>query len=86
MRTRVLLSIISGGITRVDDLLGDVFAQRLVGDVGAVLGRDDDGVDADRLAVVVFDRDLRLAVGTEVVEHAVAARARQALARACARA
>ena len=31
------------------------------------------------LAVVVFDRHLRLAVGPEVVEHAVAPRARQPL-------
>ena len=37
-----------------------------------MLRGDDDGVDADRTAVVVFDRDLRLAVGPQVVHHAVA--------------
>ena len=47
--------------------------------IGAVLGGDDDRVDADRTAVVVLDRDLRLAVGPEIVEHAVAPRAREAL-------
>ena len=34
------------------------------------------GVDTNRLASFVLDGDLRLAVGPEVVEHAVAARAR----------
>ena len=43
-------------------LLDDVLAHRLVGDERAVLARDDDGVDADRLVAVVLDGDLRLAV------------------------
>ena len=81
---RVFLSRMLSGNDAVDDLLGDVLAQRLVGDLGAVLGGDDDGVDANRLVAVVFDRDLRLAVGPEVVEHAVAPRARETLAPACA--
>ncbi len=46
--------------------------------VGTVLSGDDDGVDPNGLAVVVFDRDLRFAIGPEVVEHAVTPRAGQA--------
>ena len=37
----------------------------LVRDVGAVLGGDDDGIDADRSPVAVFDGHLRFAVGTD---------------------
>ena len=41
--------------------------QLFVGDALGVLGGDDDGVDADRLAVlVVLHRDLALAVGAEI--------------------
>ena len=43
----------------------------------AVLAGDDDGVDAQRAVAVVFDGHLRLAVGPEVVEHAVTPRARK---------
>ena len=42
-------------------------------DERAVLAGDDDRVDADRLVAVVFDGDLRFAVGAQVVERAVAA-------------
>ena len=73
------MSIISPGMTLFDDLLRDVGAQRLVRHEVAVLRRNDHRVDADRLALVVLDRDLRLAVGTQIVEHAVTPRARQAL-------
>ena len=73
-----------GGDDAIDDLLDEVAAHLLVGHVFAMLARDDDRIDANGLAAFVFDGDLRLAVGTEVVEHAVATRARQALARACA--
>ena len=81
---RLACRIISAGITRLT--IFSVMSSRSVSlvHVGAVLGRDDDRVDADRLVAVVFDADLRLAVGPQVVETAVAARARQALARACA--
>ena len=56
-------------------MIFSVMSSRIVSlrDVRAVLGGDDDGVDADRLVAVVLDRDLRLAVGPEVVERAVAA-------------
>ena len=63
----------------VDDLLGDVFLHRLLRDERAVLGGKDDRVDPHRRVAVVLDRDLRLAVGPQVVEHAVAPRAGQAL-------
>ena len=66
-----------GGNHAADDLVDDVLAQRVVRDERAVLRRDDDGVDADRLGAVVFNGDLGLAVGAEVVEDAVAPRARQ---------
>ena len=62
-----------------DDLVDDVLAQRVVADGRAVLGRDDDRVDAHGAAAVVLDGHLRLAVRPQVVEHAVAARARQPL-------
>ena len=51
----------------VDDVLADLGAKLLGGDVFAVLGRDDDGVDANGLAVDVFDRNLTLAVGAQIV-------------------
>ncbi len=48
--------------------------------VGAVLGREDDGVDAHGAVVlVVLDRDLGLAVGTQVGERAVLADLGEAL-------
>ena len=49
-------------------------------DLGVVLGREHDGVDAHRAVVrVVLDRDLGLAVGTQVVERAVLAHLGQSL-------
>jgi hypothetical protein len=39
----------------VDDLLADVGAELLVGNFRAVLRGDDDGVHANRAAVVVLD-------------------------------
>ena len=47
---------------RQDDRLDDVGAEPLGADVGVVLGGDDDGPDPLRDAVLVLDRDLRLAV------------------------
>ena len=54
-------------------------AHLFVGDVFPVLARDDDRVHAHGLAAFVLDRHLRLAVRPQVVEHAVAPRARQPL-------
>ena len=46
---------------RLDDLLDDELVDFCVRDVGRVLRRDDDRVDADRRVAVVLDRDLALA-------------------------
>ena len=69
----------SAGITRVT--IFSVMSSRRVSfeTSGAVLSGDDDRVDADGTAVVVFDRDLRLAIGTEIIEQAVTPRARESL-------
>ena len=64
----MFLSRMLFGDDAVDDLLGDVVAERLVGDLGAVLRGHDDRVDANRPVAVVFDRHLRLAVGPEVIQ------------------
>ena len=69
----------SAGNHPLDDLFGDVVAEGLVRDERAVLSGDDDRVDPDGTAVVVFDRDLRLAIGTEIIEQAVTPRARESL-------
>ena len=64
----------------VDDVLLDVGLERGVLDVGVVLGREHDGVDAQRAVVlVVLDGDLGLAVGTQVAERAVLADLGEAL-------
>ena len=61
------LGVEVGRQQRVDDVLDQVGAQLLVEvDAAGVLGRDQHGVDADRLAVLVDDRHLRLAVGAQV--------------------
>jgi hypothetical protein len=57
----------------VDDLLQDVLAHGLhLHEVGMLRG-DDDGLDAHRLAPVVFDRHLALPVRAEVVQDLVLA-------------
>ena len=75
-----------GGDDGLDDVLHDFGAELLVGEgaVGVAVGElgvlsgDDDGVDADGLVVgVVLDRDLGLAVGTQVGELAVLANFRE---------
>ena len=63
----------------LDDLVGDRFRERLVGDVGRVLRRDDDGIDADRPAVAILDRHLRLGIRTEKRHAARLADLRQTL-------
>ncbi len=69
---------------RIDDVLLHFGAQRFGGNVVVVLGGNDHGVDADRLAVVVFDTDLALAIGAEELELAGSANFAQLAARACA--
>ncbi len=55
----------------LDDVLFDFFPQRLDLDQVAVLAGNDDGVDPDRLALIVFHRHLALPVGPQVVEGLV---------------
>ena len=56
-------------MTSLDDRLANL-ARR---DVSRVLRRDDDGVDGDRLLVLVHHRDLRLAVRAQPLDVAAAA-------------
>ena len=58
---------------RVDDLVEDRFAERLVLHALRVLRRDDDRVDARDLAAFVLTGDLGLAVGAEPVDLALLA-------------
>lgn len=75
-----LLIKVLGGDGGLDDLLEDLLAEVLSGDVGRVLGRDDDGVDADRdngtVVVLVLNGDLGLGVGAEPGQAAVTAGSR----------
>lgn len=61
----------------LDDLLLDLLSELLGGDIGAVLSRDDYGVDAEgndgTVVVLVLNSDLGLGVGSEPGEGAVAA-------------
>ena len=79
IRTRVFLSIISAGITRLT--IFSVMSSRSVSFVTSELCCVETTTVSTRtgLVAVVFDGDLRLAVGPEVVEDAVAPRARQPL-------
>ena len=62
------------GQLRLDDELLDVGGEQLLDrDVLGVLGGDDDGVDGDRLVVLVDDGDLGLAVGPQVGHRPVLA-------------
>ena len=61
------LGVEIGGQQRVDDVLDQVGAQLLLQvDPAGVLGRDQDRVDADGTTVLVDDRHLGLAVGSQV--------------------
>lgn len=75
-----LLIEVLGGDGSLDDLVEDLLAELLGGDVGAVLGRDDDGVDTERdngtVVMLVLDRDLGLGVGAEPRQGAVTASSR----------
>lgn len=72
-----LLIQVSGRDGLLDDLVQDLLAELLGGDVLAVLGRDDDGVDAERndgtVVVLVLDGDLGLGVGAQPREGAITA-------------
>ena len=61
----------------LDDLLEDLLAELLSCDILAVLGRDDDGVDAERdngtVVVLVLNGDLSLGIRAEPWEGTVAA-------------
>lgn len=81
------LDVVDGLVVKVlsgdgglDDLLKDLLAELLGGDVRGVLGRHDDGVDADRdngtVVVLVLNGDLSLGVGAQPGEGAVAAGSR----------
>lgn len=65
-----------GGDGCLDDLLKNLLAEVLSGDVGRVLGRNDDGVDTNgdnsAVVVLVLDGDLSLGVGAEPGESAIA--------------
>ena len=64
----------------LDDQLDQVPADLLGGGLGGVLGGDDDGVDAHHIAVlVVLHSDLGLAVGPQIVHHALLADLGEAL-------
>jgi hypothetical protein len=66
-----------GGDGLLDDLLLDLLAELLNGDVGRVLGGDNDGVNTERndgtVVVCVLDGDLGLGVGPEPRKGAVVA-------------
>lgn len=61
----------------LDDFFLDLLPQFLRRNVGGVLGRDDDGVDAEgydgAVVVLVLDRHLRLGVGPQPGEALIAA-------------
>ena len=67
-----------GGDDLLDDLLEELGAEVLGGDLLSVLGRDDDSVDTEGSdgtvsLLLVLDSDLGLGVGTEPAERAVTA-------------
>ena len=61
----------------IDDFLGDFVTNDFERDIGIVLRRDDDRIDANGLIAVVLDRDLRLAIGPQIGNVAVFAHSRQ---------
>lgn len=72
-----LIAEVLGGDDLLDDLLLDLLSELLGGDVGRVLSRDNDSVDALRdngtVVVLVLDGDLGLGVGSEPGKGAVTA-------------
>ena len=80
MKYLVLFETSAGRQHRPHDLLHHRLFQRLVLHVLAVLGRDDDRVDAERAIVAgVAHRDLALAVGAQEVERPLLAHVGQPL-------
>lgn len=81
-----LLIEVLGGDDGLDDVLHDVLVNLLVGDVGLVLGGDDDGVDADgdhaAVLLLVLDGDLGLTIGAQPLEGSVLANVGETLAEA----
>lgn len=81
-----LLIEVLGGDDRLDDVLHDVLVNLLVGDVGLVLGGDDDGVDADgdhaAVLLLVLDGDLGLTIGAQPLEGSILANVGKTLAEA----
>ena len=63
---------------RFDDLLDEILADLLQRHVLIVLGRDDDGLDSYCLAILIGNRDLGLAIRTEIRQRTVLADFRQA--------
>ncbi len=59
------------GNNGVNDFFGHVAGYRLLRNGRVVLRRNDNRVYANRFAVVVFNRDLRLSVGTKIRQCAV---------------
>lgn len=81
-----LLIEVLGGDDGLDDVLHDVLVNLLVGDVGLVLGGDDDGVDADgdhaAVLLLVLDGDLGLTIGAQPLEGSILANVGETLAEA----
>ena len=71
---------ILGRDSLLDDLIENLFAEELGGDVVAVLSRDDNGVDTNgddgTVVVLVLNGDLGLGVGTEPRETTITASGR----------
>lgn len=71
-----LLSQVLGRDDLLDDLLLDLFAQLLGGDVLAVLGADNNGVDSEwdngSVVVLVLNRDLSLGIWSQPWQASVA--------------
>ena len=51
---------------RFDDMFHHIIMDLRLGDIRVMLRGNDDGIHTDRLAVFIFDSDLRFAVRTEV--------------------
>lgn len=70
----LVIQVLSGD-DLLDDLLKDLLAELLGGDVRAVLGGNNDGVDAlgddGTVVVLVLDGDLGLGVGSQPGKRAV---------------
>ena len=87
LRVQLALVVELGRQDRVQHVLPEVGAnQRVAVDPVAMLGRDQDLLDLDRLTVLVADRDLGLAVRAQVGDDLCPCGPRRAAGRACGRA